>query len=176
MLRQLVFACFVLIAAPAARAQVVEGSAIRIQPFPPTSWAPKSEVEVTTVHNYYGRCGSTVIQVLGVVDQVENFFTVDSGSDNTRIVVIAEGGQRSLVLKGELSDYNGVACLVGGSTPFLLVWSNCAGSACGDDFTFTVVDVEKLRKISGPTSACDAQCAYRLTGDRLPLELNRRDR
>ncbi len=151
-----------------------DGTAIRLQPFPADSGTLASKVDVTTVQNHYGRCGSAVVQVLGVERQVGNFFTVDAPAGNARVVVIAEGGQRSLTIEDSLSDHNGVACLTAKPSPYLLIWSNCSGTACGDDFGFTVIDVERLRIVSGAAGECDQKCAQRLTGSRLPLELNSR--
>jgi hypothetical protein len=147
------------------------GTAVRLQPFPADSGILSSKVDVITVKNHYGRCGSAVVQVLGVKEQIGNFFTIDG---NARVVIIADGGQRSLTIEDALSDYNGVACLTTKRSPYLLIWSNCAGTACGDDFGFTVIDVERLRIVSGAAGDCDAKCAQRLTGSRLPLELNSR--
>lgn len=151
-----------------------DGTAVRLQPFPADSGILSSKVDVTTVQNHYGRCGSAVVQVLGVERQVGNFFTVDAPAGNARVAVIAEGGQRLLTVEDALSDYNGVACLTTKPSPHLLVWSKCGGTACGDDFDFTVIDVERLRLVSGAAGECDAKCAQRLTGSRLPLELNSR--
>lgn len=149
--------------------------AIKLEPFPPTSWMPKSEASVTTVHNHYGRCGSAVVQVLGVLKQVDGFFTVDSGSaEGPSVVVIAAGGADSLTLKEVLSDYNGVACVSKGPAKYLLVWSKCGGSACGDDFDFTVVDIARLRVAAGGKVPCDDRCAASITGSDLPLAINGR--
>jgi hypothetical protein len=165
-----ILAAGLLLLGSAAGAQ----SAITLEPFPSTAWEPKSGVNVTTVHNYYGQCGPAVVQVLGVREQVDYFFTVDAAADVARVVVIAPGGQRSLVLKDVLSDHNGVACVTNGATKYLLLWSNCGGTACGDDFSFTVVDVKQLRVLAGGKTACNEQCAARLTGSKLPQRLNRR--
>ena len=165
-------ATLLLFLAATAQAQG-DGTAVRLQPFPPESGSPGQEVHVTTVQNYYGRCGSSVVQVLGVEQQVGDFFTIDSAAGNARVVVIADG-QRSLVVNDALSDHNGVACLTTKPWPSLLIWSKCSGTACGDDFGFTVIDVERLRLVSGAAGECDAKCAQRLTGSRLPLELNSR--
>lgn len=115
------------------------------------------------------------MQVLGVEREVGSFFTVDSASEiGTAVVVIGKGRNSVLVLKDTLSDHNGVACLTSGQRKFLLIWSNCAGSACGDNFTFTVVDALAVRVVAGKSGDCDEQCASRLTGSRLPLKLNSR--
>lgn len=166
-------ATLLLFLAPTAQAQR-DGTAVRLQPFPSESWSQGQEVHVTTVQNYYGRCGSSVVQVLGVEQQVGDFFTIDPSAGNARVVIIAEGGQRSLVVEDALSDHNGVACLTTKRSPSLLIWSKCSGTACRDDFGFTVIDVERLRLVSGAAGECDEKCAQRLTGSRLPVELNSR--
>jgi hypothetical protein len=145
-------------------------SAIQIEPFPATSYSPKSQIMVTTVRNYYGRCGAATVQVLGVERQEKTYFTSDGVAT---IVVIGAGGRPSLDLKDAVSDYTGVACVRNGIKKYLLIWSNCSGSACGDDFNFTVVDTQPVVEVAGGRDACNAQCAFGITKSRLPFLLNR---
>lgn len=145
-------------------------SAIQIEPFPTTSYSPKSEVMVTTVRNYYGRCGPATIQVLGVERQEKTYFTSDGVAT---VVVIGSGGKPTLDLKDAVSDYTGVACIKNGQKKYVLIWSNCSGSACGDDFNFTVVDTQPVFEVAGGRDACNAQCAFGITKSRLPFVLNR---
>jgi hypothetical protein len=145
-------------------------SAIQIEPFPATSYSPKSEVIVTTVRNYYGRCGPATVQVLGVERQEKTYFTSDGVAT---VVVIGSGGRPSLDLKDAVSDYTGVACVRNGERKYVLIWSNCSGSACGDDFNFTVVDTQPVIEVAGGRDACNAQCAFGITKSRLPFLLNR---
>lgn len=164
-----VFMASSLVTGSAATAQ----SAIQLEPLSDPFNPSKRTVDVTTVHNYYGQCGRSIVQVLGVVDQSETSFTTDvSATDQASIVVIAPGGRRHLILRNMLSDYNGVACVTKSGAKLLLIWSNCGGTACPDAFNFTVVDVRGLRVIAGGLASCDAQCATRLTGSRLPFVLN----
>lgn len=142
--------------------------AIQLEPFPATSFSSVSEVHVQRVENHYGKCGPATVQVLGVERQVEDFFT-NSGS--TRVVVIGEGRETIVTLEEELSDHVGVACVGEGAQKFLLVWSNCAGTACGDEFTFTVVDAAGPRVLARSPD-CDTGCAEALTGSNLPTRLN----
>ena len=149
-------------------------SAIQLEPFPATSYSPKPKVDITTVHNYYGRCGSAVVQVLGVARDDGDFYSVDGGSaEGASVVVIAPGGRNQVTIKDALSDYNGVACVTKHPAHYVLIWSNCGGTACGDDFNFTVVDVKQLRVIAGGRASCDEVCATRITGSALPMKLNR---
>jgi hypothetical protein len=150
----------------AAQAQ----SAIQIEPFPATSYSPKSQVEVTTVRNYYGRCGPATVQVLGVQRQEKTYYTSDGAAS---VVVIGSGGRPTLDLKDAVSDYTGVACVRNGARKYVLIWSNCSGSACGDDFNFTVVDTQPVVEVAGGRDACNAQCAFGITKSRLPFLLNR---
>lgn len=133
--------------------------------------SPSTRVDRTTVTNIYGSCGSAVVQVLGVKDSNDQFFTVDAAAGNSDVVVIAEGGQRQISLKRYLSDYNGVAC-VGKSAKKVLVWSDCGGSACGHGYQFTVVDVRSLRIVAGGPNECGEMCATRATGSDLPRRLS----
>lgn len=127
-------------------------------------------IDRVTVRNVYGKCGSSVVQVLGVRDENDDFFSVDGNSD---IVVIRDGGRQQVSLKRHMSDYNGVACVGAGSQKKVLVWSDCGGSACGHGYSFTVVDPASLRILAGGTTPCNAVCATRVTGSRLPNLLNK---
>ena len=128
--------------------------------------------DVVQVRNIYGRCGTSVVQVLGVRDASEDFYTVDSGAGNADIIVIREGGRSQVSLKKSLSDYNGVSCLKATTGTRLLVWSNCGGSICGNGFSFTIVDPDTLEIVAGKDSDCNALCASRLLGSDLPLRLD----
>ncbi|HEX8643891.1 MAG TPA: hypothetical protein VF702_08260 [Allosphingosinicella sp.] len=147
-------------------------SPIQIEPFPATSQSSARTVDVTTVQNHYGRCGPVVVQVLGVAAQHEDFFTIDPASGTSQVVVIGQGPRRSVAVP--LSDHNGVACVTNGMRRYVLIWSNCGGTACGNDFSFTAVDVERVRRVAGSGLNCDASCAHRITGSDLSLRLNRR--
>jgi hypothetical protein len=154
-----------------ATAQVLS-SAIRLEPLPAIAASP-AEVDVTTVTNHYGRCGSAVVQVIGVEQDNGDFFSVDAASESANVVVIAPGGRSRLSLRSALSDYNGVACVGIGANKHLLVWSTCSGTVCGGmGYSFTVVDVRALRILAGGRSPCNASCAQWLTGSRLPLQLD----
>jgi hypothetical protein len=122
------------------------------------------------VRNVYGKCGSLVVQVLGVRDEDNDFFSVDGNAD---IVVIREGGRQQVSLKRYMSDYNGVACVGSNLQKRVLVWSDCAGTACGNGYSFTVVDPSNLRILAGGAAPCDAACAAKITGSRIPSSLAR---
>lgn len=143
----------------------------------PVVLEPMSPEEVgtdaVTVRNVYGKCGPAVVHVLGIRDEIGDFYAVDSAAENADIVVIGKGGNQKISLKRALSDYNGVACIGSGLNKLLLVWSDCGGSACGRGYNFTVVDVQTLRMLAGGASACDAPCAAKITGNQLPLELDK---
>jgi len=152
---------------------------IHIEPFPPDGegeYKSKPEVHIVNVKNYYGKCGDAVVQVLGVQENPgDDFFTVDAASDTVRIVILGE--RSDIIIKQEdLSDANGVSCININKVPKLLIWKNCLGSACPPDFHFIVVDIRSMRIIRGGKTECDAICAYRATGSRLPFRLNRRYR
>jgi hypothetical protein len=143
-----------------------------LEPFPATPYS-KEESNVVTVQNHYGRCGASVVQVHGVKDDVGDFFSIDSNA-SARIIVIRKSGKRELVLNDVFSDHNGVACVGTGSRKYLLIWSRCGGTACGDDFGFTVVDIKIPQVLAGGGRECDEHCAARITGSRIPLQLNSR--
>jgi hypothetical protein len=128
-------------------------------------------VDAVTVHNIYGKCGPSVVQVLGVREQNGDFYSIDASSDTYDILLIREP-RRQLSLKKFLSDYNGVDCLTSGSAKKLLVWSNCAGSACGYGYSFVVVDPEDLEIVAGEDGNCNSLCAARILGSDLPLKID----
>ncbi|HMO74200.1 MAG TPA: hypothetical protein PKD48_02570 [Sphingopyxis sp.] len=136
---------------------------VTLEPF------PDSGVDVETVRNYYGRCGPATVQVLGVAQEEDGFFKGSIGGGSA-VVVIGDGGAPVLEIREQLSDHNGVACVTGTAGPRLLIWSNCGGSACGDDFAFTVVDPAVAAIVSDED--CDAACAASLSGSSLPFEVN----
>jgi hypothetical protein len=158
-----------LIAASGCAVAQAPPSAIRLEPLE----AGASGARMTTVHNYYGRCGPAVIQVLGVANDNGDFYSVDAAGRHATVVAIGPGGGPTLDLGGALSDYNGVACVGDGANRHLLLWSACGGSACDDGYNFTVVDVRALRILAGGDAPCDAACARRLTGSPLPEQLDR---
>jgi hypothetical protein len=152
--------------ASAAEAQ----SAIQLDPL-----HGQSKPSMETVHDYCGACGPAVVQVLGVLyeEETDHFYVTDLPAAN--VIVNARGiPPRSLELKNALSDHNGVACLPKDGTHYSLVWSRCGGTACGDDFDFTVVDVEKLKIVAGGggENSCDERYAATITGSSLPRRLN----
>jgi hypothetical protein len=111
------------------------------------------------------------VQVLGVREQNGDFYSVDGSSDTYDVVVIREP-RRQISLKKYLSDYNGVDCLTSGSAKRLLVWSNCSGSACGNGYSFVIVDPESLEILAGGDGNCNSLCAARVLGTDIPLKLD----
>lgn len=132
------------------------------------------KVDVVNTQNFTGSCGSAVVRVMGVERIVGNFYTVDL--DSAKIII--RSNAKDLILdehSGALSDHNGIACLNTKSGQRLLVWSNCNGSACGN-FSFTVIDPEKaiiLAPKNPAKESCDEKCATKLTGSRLPQQVNK---
>lgn len=166
-------------------------SAIRLQPM-------KGEKSLLVEgSNVTGSCGTSVVRVLGVARVVDNFFDIDSDAriiirvfqeDHTKdviapdtgAIIVPGGSTKELILNsdsGVLSDHNGVACVATTSGSRLLVWSNCAGSACGDDFSFFVIDPERLVFLAPQDprkGQCDEKCASQLLGNQLPQKINGR--
>jgi hypothetical protein len=151
---------------------------IQIEPFPPIvegKYKSKPEVHIRNIQNYYGTCGDAVVQVLGVEENPgDEYYTVDAGSDTAQIVILNDG-EELRIKQDDLSDANGIACLNSKKNPQLLVWKNCIGS-CSPDFHFIVVDIRSMRIIRGGKTECDATCAFRATGSRLPFRLNHRSK
>ena len=127
-----------------------------------------------TTNNITGSCGTSIVRVLGVKKVISNFYTIDL--DAGRIIIRSAGEELVLDANdGTLSDHNGIACVPTESGSRLLVWSNCSGSVCGDDFSFVIVDPERL-VILAPKDpykeTCHAKCASKLLGNELPQKIN----
>jgi hypothetical protein len=134
-------------------------------------------LNVVQAKNVTGSCGSAVVRVLGVTNASDGFYENDSDSG----IIIRSGGKELNISEGGgdiLSDHNGVACVPTKSGKRLLVWSNCAGSACGDNFSFFVFDPERLALIAPKDprkEQCDENCASRILGSSLPQQINGRN-
>lgn len=138
------------------------------------------KVLVSESQNYVGSCGHAAVMLYGVTGFVDGLFTIEP--DVAKVIVRRPPGKafepiRQLVLSPErgepLSDYNGMACVLNGSKPRLVIWSDCGGSnsACGQGFSFVVIDPETVELLAPQDLAkqtCDASCAARLLGGKLP--------
>jgi hypothetical protein len=131
--------------------------------------------DVVATRNVTGSCGSSIVRVLGVTDVIDNFYGIDLDAGK---IIIRSGLNKELILgadSGVLSDHNGVACVSTKSGSRLLIWSNCSGSACGDNFSFFVIDPERLVFLAPKDprkGQCDDSCASQLLGNKLPKRIN----
>jgi len=133
------------------------------------------KVLIDDVRNYTGACGGAVVRILGVTSVSDEAFYLDPDAS----IIVRRPPEPDLRIddEGIISDRNGVACLSYEGQARLLIWAACGGSACSDEYSFTVIDPDKLKIISPKNSegGCDEMCAYSLTGSRLPWELNHKD-
>jgi len=158
---------------------------------------------VTKTANYLGKCGSAVVSVLAVSQVVDNFYEMETNGEleisnltigqaivfrksrgSAKLKQLRSGAEQDLTPRGiasPLSDHNGIACIRTGSAikaksgaEMILTWSNCAGSACGGDWSFTIINPETLA-VDGAAvkgGSCDANCAAKKLGHaKLPLKL-----
>jgi len=134
-------------------------------------------LDVVATKNVTGSCGASIVRVLGVTDVIDNFYGIDLDAGK---IIVRSGPNKELVLShgsGILSDHNGVACVSTKSGSRLLVWSNCAGSACGEGFSFFVIDPEHLVLLAPKDplkGRCDEKCASLLLDNKLPQKINSR--
>lgn len=134
-------------------------------------------VDVVATKNFTGSCGSSIVRVLGVTNVVDNFYAVEQDAGK---IIVRSGSAKDLVLTSEsgvLSDHNGVECVSTKSGNRLLIWSNCSGSSCGDDFSFYVIDPERLVFLAPKDprkDQCDEKCASKVLGNNLPQKINSR--
>ncbi len=119
--------------------------------------------------NYSGVCGTSEVKIMDVEELNSDIFKVNNG----KLTVKSE--KKVLILNDLLSDYNGIACVKTKVGERLLVWSNCSGSVCGEDFNFFVIDPKKLTIIAPKKGKiCDDKCASKILGSKLPQKINRR--
>lgn len=110
--------------------------------------------------------------VQGISETLGNVFTADL-EDATKIIIRNRSGREFVFWQNGplLSDYNGLACISGKNDHRLLFWNNCAGSVCGDEYRFFIMDVKRLRFLApaNPDSGlCDEACAVRWLGRDFP--------
>jgi hypothetical protein len=142
------------------------------------SLSPKvgdAAVGVIAMPDATGYCGTSTVRVSGIEKVSGNSFSIDM--DLGKIVVKTMQNKELVISSGSgvLSDYNGTACVSTESGSRLLVWSNCAGSACGESFSFFVIDPERLVFLApqNPSNErCDERCASQLLGNQLPKKIN----
>ncbi len=122
-----------------------------------------SKLSVTNTLNIYGKCGGSVVAVLGVVAESFNGqgdFKVDEGD-----IQIRNGG-KDISFKYALSDFNIAHCVQTKSGARLLVGSNCSGSACGEERNYYIIDPKDGSVFPSKASKnlCDTKCANKALG------------
>ena len=142
---------------------------------PPVSLSPFPGATTMAVEKaalVSGKCGASVVRIIGITLSTGAFFDIDQ--DGGVIVRQLHMPEVHLTQNNGLSDHNGVACIhTAAGASHLLIWSACGGSACGDDFGFTVIEVDRPRIVS--PKDCNKACASKLTGgSNIPFVLNGR--
>jgi hypothetical protein len=135
-----------------------------------------SEKSMETINtlNIYGSCGTSVVAIFGIqadrYDEGSSSFQLDSSGQPD--LVLREYG-KSTSFGQLLSDFNVVQCVKTTKGELLLVASHCGGSACSDHYDFYVIDplTKKLLDTAG-SGSCNAKCASKILGNRLPLEID----
>lgn len=125
--------------------------------------------------NVTGSCGNSIIRILGITKAFDNVYITDS--DGGKIIIRASASKELTISPsdGVLSDFNGMACVSSKTGESLLIWSNCSGSACGDNYHFYVIDPNRLTYLAPKkpqNKLCDAECASLVIGSNLPQEIN----
>lgn len=143
-------------------------AAIALNPF-----EGEKSLHVTNVMNFYGKCGGTVVAVLGVqADDFDNQgnFKIDTAG-NAEIQLRAGG--KDISFHNILSDFNVVQCVNSKSGIRLLVGSHCGGSQCTDSYDFYIIDPKNGAMLpkKGAKEACDAKCASEILGNSIPMGL-----
>jgi hypothetical protein len=148
------------------------GTAINLQPM-----KGYKNIDVVETKNFTGSCGKSQVHVLGVTAVRDNTFSTDGEAGKIIVGLPYTDGREPLILDDDsgLSDSNGVACVSTKSGSRLLIWSICDGSACGDDFSFFVIDPDRLVFLAPKDpkkGECNEKCASLLLGNGLPKKIN----
>lgn len=118
---------------------------------------------VTMTMNVYGKCGSSVIAVIGV--DVESYKAGSLKFDDAgKSEVLVRTGKKEISLGKLISDSNLLHCVPTKSGARLLFGSVCGGSACGDAMDYSVIDPSTGTGLSDKKKACDEDCANKLLG------------
>lgn len=133
--------------------------------------AGDTRIDTVVTQNLTGKCGAAVVRVMGVT-YIGDTFSTDL--DAAQVIVRHGDPYREVVIKNFLSDHNGIACVGPEGAETVLIWSNCGGTACGDEFTFQVIDPRRIAVIAGEIGGkpCDARCAASVTSSVVPLRIN----
>ena len=123
--------------------------------------------EVVNTRNVYGSCGKNVVAILGTVEydvKTGDARFDQSGSPN----VLIRNANADKSLAYALSDYNQISCVSGSKGDFLVIGSSCAGSACGDEMSYTIMHMKSMFVFPqvGSDDVCDQQCVQTLTGSK----------
>lgn len=179
---------FSLVALLLSSQVIANDQAIDLKPFPSMNKNNKPELNIEHTQTIFGTCGNRVIGIIGVVNIFDDHFTIDSGGDPSIVIrgekspemkitadatYLRNGIDIKYAASGMLSDHNGVACVSSHDSDKLLIWSNCGGSACGDNYNFYVIDLKTLSIIKKSDDSCDEACISKaLGGSKLPFQLN----
>lgn len=134
------------------------------------------KLSITNVKNIYGTCGGSVVAILEVsgdrFDNKEHFQLDFSGNPG----LVLRTGKSEFFYRDPLSDFNVVQCVTGKDGPRLLIASQCGGSACGESYSFSIIDPKTgaIFPAKGSKQECDAQCASKMLGSKIPLQIEAR--
>lgn len=121
-----------------------------------------------------GQCGESEVLVLGIRDTYGDFFSTDLDAGQ---IIIRHPSGRQLAFGTDsplMDDHSGLACISGKNGHRLLFWNNCAGSVCGEDWSFFILDLKRLRFLAPANihrGSCDKACAIRWLGASFPAWL-----
>jgi hypothetical protein len=142
----------------------------------PSIWLEGPEVQTVGPNRYapaavQGQCGASGVKLDGILTVLHGAFsgmpTLTLSNANKTTEFDAQSGI--------FNDSNGVACVVGKKSKYLLVWSRCSGSVCTGPTDFFVINTQthqlEIPKRNGQN--CNARCASQyLGGNELPLEVD----
>lgn len=123
-------------------------------------------VDITKTINIYGKCGTSVVAILGVdAEEYHQFGSLKFDTSGAPDIQLRNNG-KNVSFKNLLSDRNVMNCI---STKFghkILIGSNCGGSACGDNLSYYLIDTKNGNITSSNVSKkiCDERCINQLLG------------
>lgn len=132
-------------------------------------WGMRLEYEERTV-NYSGTCGTAKVNINAITDFSE---VGDIGGPNVHFSLSGGNIEITNTVNGKYktithqpSDHNMFACLKAKPGQVLVINSNCGGSACGDEGTYTIIDVTKMVRLTDEPkkNLCGDECANKILG------------
>lgn len=125
--------------------------------------AGEQNPSVIMTMNVYGKCGNSVIGVIGVDYQAFKAGSLKFDMTGSPDVVVRTK-TKNVSFEAAIADFNVLHCVHTPKGERLLFGSACGGSACSDDLNYAVIDPSTGIDLAGKRQSCDQACANKLLG------------